>query len=68
MVFVMKYSLDNIHLIFSNFLNIHNLLYKQVVQHHNGLKNIIAEVQNSSSDVHNRKKEIRFSKSNIRTT
>ena len=49
---------DNIHLIFSNFLNIHNLLYKQVVQHHNGLKSIIAEVQNSSSDVHNRKKEI----------
>jgi len=49
---------DNIHLIFSNFLNIHNLLYKQVVQHHNGLKSMIAEVQNSSSDVHNRKKEI----------
>lgn len=49
---------DNIHLIFSNFLNIHNLLYKQFVQHHNSLKEMISEVQTTSSDVHNRKKEI----------
>ena len=49
---------DNIHLIFSNFLNIHNLLYKQLVQHHNHLKEEISEVKNSSESVNDRKKQI----------
>ena len=49
---------DNIHLIFSNFLNIHNLLYKQIIQHHNSLKEMISQVEGNSSDVNQRKKEI----------
>ena len=49
---------DNIHLIFSNFLNIHNLLYKQVIQHYNSLKEKISEVQGDSDNVNQRKKEI----------
>ena len=51
---------DNIHLIFSNFLNIHNLLYKQVIQHHNILKDIISQVEGDSENVNQRKKEIEF--------
>lgn len=49
---------DNIHLIFSNFLNIHNLLYKQVIQHHNSLKEMISQVQGDSESVNQRKTEI----------
>lgn len=49
---------DNIHLIFSNFLNIHNLLHKQLVQHRNHLKEEISEVKNSSESVNDRKKQI----------
>jgi hypothetical protein len=49
---------DNIHLVFSNFLNIHNLLHKQLIQHHQSLKIIISQVQGNSDDVHQRKKEI----------
>jgi len=51
---------DNIHLVFSNFLNIHNLLYKQVIQHHNLLKDIISQVEGDSENVNQRKKEIEF--------
>jgi hypothetical protein len=49
---------DNIHLIFSNFLNIHNLLYKQLVQHRNHLKGEITGVKTSSESVNDRKKQI----------
>ena len=49
---------DNIHLIFSNFLNIHNLLYKQIIQHHNSLKEIISQVEGNSESINQRKKEI----------
>lgn len=49
---------DNIHHIFSNFLHIHNLLYKQFVQHYNSLKELILEVKGDKESVHQRKKEI----------
>ena len=43
---------DNIHLIFSNFLNIHNLLFKQVIQHHNSLKELIfTNIANSEAKI-----------------
>ena len=54
---------DNIHLIFSNFLNIHNLLHKQVIQHHNLLKGMISQVQGDSDSVNQRKKEIELANS-----
>tara|TARA_B100000686_G_scaffold329710_1_gene391174 strand:+ start:1219 stop:2358 length:1140 start_codon:yes stop_codon:yes gene_type:complete len=54
---------DNIHLIFSNFLNIHNLLHKQVIQHYNLLKQIISQVQGDSDSVNQRKKEIELATS-----
>jgi hypothetical protein len=54
---------ENIHLIFSNFLNIHNLLYKQIIQHHNSLKEMISQVEGNSADVIQRKKEIEIANS-----
>ena len=54
---------DNIHLIFSNFLNIHNLLFKQVIQHHNSLKEMISQVNDNSESVNQRKKEIELANS-----
>ena len=54
---------DNIHLIFSNFLNIHNLLHKQVIQHHNLLKGMISQVQGDSDSVNQRKREIELANS-----
>ena len=54
---------DNIHLIFSNFLNIHNLLHKQLIQHHQSLKSIISQVKANSDNVHQRKKEIELANS-----
>ena len=54
---------DTIHTIFSNFLNIHNLFYKQIVQHHNSLKELISEIKGSSDNVTQRKKEIELANS-----
>ena len=54
---------DNIHLIFSNFLNIHNLLHKQIIQHHNNLKDEISELKTTSESLNDRKKEIEFANS-----
>ena len=54
---------ENIHLIFSNFLNIHNLLYKQIIQHHNSLKEMISQVEGNSGDINQRKKEIEIANS-----
>jgi hypothetical protein len=44
----------NIHRIFSNFVHIHNLLFKQIIQHHKSLKDIISDVEGKKNDVNDR--------------
>ena len=44
----------NIHRIFSNFVHIHNLLFKQLIQHHQSLKDIISDVEGKKNDVNGR--------------
>lgn len=44
----------NIHRIFSNFVHIHNLLFKQLIQHRQGLKDIISDVEKKNDDVNGR--------------
>jgi len=44
----------NIHRIFSNFVHIHNLLFKQVIQHHQILKDIISDVEGKIDTVNGR--------------
>lgn len=44
----------NIHRIFSNFVHIHNLLFKQIIQHHQILKDIISDVEGKIDTVNGR--------------
>ena len=41
----------NIHRIFSNFVHIHNLLFKQIIQHYRSLKDIVSDVEDKMNDV-----------------
>ena len=49
----------NIHRIFSNFLHIHNLLFKQLVQHHHSLKQFIQSIEGKSKDIDTRLSNIK---------
>ena len=50
----------NIHRIFSNFVHIHNLLFKQTVQHHQSLKDIFSDVEGKMNDVNGRLENIQI--------
>lgn len=50
----------NIHRIFSNFVHIHNLLFKQTVQHHQSLKDIFSDVEGKMNDVNARLENIQI--------
>ena len=46
---------NNIHNIFSNFVNIHTLLLKQVIQHYNNMKQLITDITEKCSIINTRK-------------
>ena len=50
----------NIHRIFSNFVHIHNLLFKQIIQHHQSLKDIVSDVEGKMNDVNERLSNIQI--------
>ena len=41
----------NIHRILSNFVHIHNLLFKQIIQHYQKFKRYIVDVEGKMNDV-----------------
>tara|TARA_Y100000389_G_scaffold141859_1_gene139791 strand:+ start:342 stop:1397 length:1056 start_codon:yes stop_codon:yes gene_type:complete len=49
---------ENIHKIFSNFLYVHNLFYKQIIQYFNYLKNILNDLQNRCQKIKNFKQNV----------
>tara|TARA_B100000035_G_scaffold97484_1_gene82691 strand:- start:38 stop:535 length:498 start_codon:yes stop_codon:yes gene_type:complete len=50
----------NIHRIFSNFVHIHNLLFKQIIQHYRSLKDIVSDVEGKMNDVNGRLSNIQI--------
>lgn len=49
---------ENIHKIFSNFLFVHNLFYKQIVQYYNYLKNIQSDLQSKCQKIKELKQNV----------
>lgn len=51
---------DNIHRIFSNYIYIHNLLYKQIIQHYNYIKSLIDQLNKILGEIKDRKGNIQL--------